>query len=686
MNLGNLNIGKRLGLGFGLVVLLVFGLGAAGYLGIGSISKATEDLLGREAKAVQNANELSVAVNELRRFEKDAFINMDSAEKVEEYVKKWQEKRATAAALLAALKRQADAPADGQAVKGMEEEMAVYDAGFNAVLAMIRSHGIDSTQKANEAINRYKASIHKLEESSKEFAAEKKRLMALEVLRVEGVTKRTDVSLSILLLLIIAISTWISIVITRSITKPLGVGLSLAKLLAAGDMRAEIGEPCRDETGQLLRAMKEMADRIKALVDDAALLAREAAAGRLSVRADAGRHRGDYARIVEGVNATLDAVVGPLGVAADYVERISKGDLPPQIREEYKGDFNAIKINLNLLIQATDAITLAAREVAGGDLTVKLSERCADDQLMRSLSAMVAKLSEVVADVKAASGNVAAGSQQMSASAEQMSQGATEQASAAEEASAAMEQMSATIRQNSDNAMQTEKIAVKSASDAQDGGRAVAQTVTAMKQIAGKISIIEEIARQTNLLALNAAIEAARAGEHGKGFAVVASEVRKLAERSQKAAAEISELSSSSVKVAEQAGDMLGKMLPDIQRTAELVQEISAASREQETGTEQINKAIQQLDQVIQQNASAAEEMSATAEELSSQSEQLRDTIDFFDLGEESAGPGRARQAAQRTGPAAKKAPAAKASLPRRVGAPGAVIRMQLNDDEFERF
>ena len=180
--------------------------------------------------------------------------------------------------------------------------------------------------------------------------------------------------------------------------------------------------------------------------------------------------------------------------------------------------------------------------------------------------------------------------------------------------------------------MQTEKIAIKSAADARDGGGAVVKTVSAMKEIATKISIIEEIARQTNILALNAAIEAARAGEHGKGFAVVAAEVRKLAERSQKAAGEISTLSTSSVTIAEQAGGMLDRMLPDIQKTAELVQEISASSKEQDTGAEQINQAIQQLDQVIQQNASATEQMASTTEELNSQAEQMKETIAFFTL------------------------------------------------------
>lgn len=302
--------------------------------------------------------------------------------------------------------------------------------------------------------------------------------------------------------------------------------------------------------------------------------------------------------------------------------------------EEVKTTYESIYGAVNELAAALRNVAALAKEIAEGNLTVQVKERSEQDELMRALANMVAKLAEVVAEVKNAADNVAAGSQELSSGSEIMSQGASEQAAAAEEASSSMEEMAANIRQNADNAMQTEKIALKSAEDAAKGGVAVDDTVRAMKVIAGKITIIEEISRQTNLLALNAAIEAARAGEHGKGFAVVASEVRKLAERSQMAASEIIELSSSSVEVAESAGELLAKIVPDIQKTAELVQEISAASREQDTGSEQINKAIQQLDHVIQQNASAAEEMASTSEELSSQAEQLQQSVAFFRIRE----------------------------------------------------
>ncbi|HKJ05121.1 MAG TPA: methyl-accepting chemotaxis protein [Geopsychrobacteraceae bacterium] len=323
-------------------------------------------------------------------------------------------------------------------------------------------------------------------------------------------------------------------------------------------------------------------------------------------------------------------VVVPITKAAQLAETIRLGDLSERLDTELQDEVGQLSHALNAMADGLEQKALLASAIAEGDLTVDVQLASENDQLGKALQSMTEILNDVIQQVMVASDNVASGSQALSSSSQAMSQGATEQSASAEEASSSIEEMTANIRQNTDNAMQTEKIANQSAQEAEQGGTAVADTVLAMKEIANKIVIIEEIARQTNLLALNAAIEAARAGEHGKGFAVVAAEVRKLAERSQEAAGEINSLSVSSVEVAETAGKMLDSIVPGIQKTAEFVQEIAAASREQDAGAEQINSSIQQLDMVIQQNAAATEEMASTSEELTSQSEHLRSMMAFF--------------------------------------------------------
>jgi methyl-accepting chemotaxis protein len=278
--------------------------------------------------------------------------------------------------------------------------------------------------------------------------------------------------------------------------------------------------------------------------------------------------------------------------------------------------------------------------VAKGDLTVTISDNFLNSKdevggMLKAMDMMITDLNKIASDIINGAENIAAATMQVAQSSQELSQRTSEQASSVEEISSSIEEMTATIRQNADNASQTEKIATKSSGDASESGNIVKQTVQAMNEIADKISIVQEIARQTNLLSLNASIEAARAGEHGKGFAVVASGVQKLAERSQLSATEIGKLAKTSVEIAILAGEMLTRLVPDIQKTSELVTEINAASGEQSSGVQQINNAIQQLNTVVQQNASSSEELASTSEEVTAQAQSLKETIGYFKISEE---------------------------------------------------
>jgi len=596
---------------------------------------------------------------------------------------------------------------------------------------------------------------------------------------------------------------------------PLNVAATYVDNISKGAIPAKITDTYNGDFNILKNNLNTCIDAVNALVADANVLSVAAVEGRLATRADASKHQGDFRKIVVGVNDTLNAVIGPLNVAANYVERISKGDTPEKITDTYNGDFNAIKNNLNQAIDAINQQASAAQSIAGGDLSVKVKVRSENDVVAKSLELIrdnlkavmadtdtlieaaaegrldtradaskhtgdfrklvqgindaitniaeplkvtsgyidqiaqgvipaaitthykgeyliirdnlnglirlmgnllaqtdliiqgaangeldkradadmfeggwnqlveginktldnivlpvneavsvltemekgdltstvngnykgqlkdfkdtvnntIAKLSQVISDVNGAASNIASASEQVSATAQSMSQATSEQAASVEETSASVEQMSASINQNTENAKVTDGMATQASSEAVQGGAAVKETVSAMKSIAGKIGIIDDIAYQTNLLALNAAIEAARAGEHGRGFAVVAAEVRKLAERSQIAAQEIGELASSSVEMAESAGELLDTIVPSIKKTSDLVQEIAAASEEQSAGAGQINSAMDQLNKITQQNASSSEQLAATSEEMSGQAMQLQELMAFFNVG-----------------------------------------------------
>jgi len=364
-----------------------------------------------------------------------------------------------------------------------------------------------------------------------------------------------------------------------------------AQAISKGDLTTVVD--VRSENDVMAKSLVEVIKAVHALVADANLLSQAAVEGDLSVRADAAKHLGDFRKVVEGLNAVMVAVSTPVQELTEVLGATQAGDLTLSMKKPYQGTWEELKSAMN---------------------------------------SMVTKLSQVVSDVNSGAQALASASEEVSATAQSLSQAASEQAAGVEETSASIEQMTASIAQNTENAKITDGMASKAAKDASDGGEAVNATVDAMKQIAKKIGIIDDIAAQTNLLALNAAIEAARAGEHGKGFAVVAAEVRKLAERSQVAAQEIGEVAGNSVELAEKAGRLLAEIVPNIRKTSDLVQEITAASSEQSSGVGQINSAVSQLSQTTQQNASSSEELAATSEEMSSQAERLQQTMAFFKL------------------------------------------------------
>jgi methyl-accepting chemotaxis protein len=502
--LRNIRIGNRVGFGFGLLLSLVSVVSVVGYRALDSMASHSRRIIAEDAELARDCALLLAENMALRRHETELLLYAGTPTKVEEYFTKWSEERSLLEQHLAAIERFTTRAQDKEVATAMRQYLESYAAGFLSVAEKVKSGSIKSPQEADAALDPHREEIRKLEVFAKDMSTTYHEILKAKEKGIGQAASKTNFLIVFLAVVAMIVGTVASVLIARSISKPMQLLLERLYDITQGD-------------------------------------------GDLTKRLDASGG-------------------GEIGEAA------------------------------------------------------------------RLFNQFMANLAQVIGEVRGAASGLASASAQVSSSAQTLSQGTSEQAASVEETTTSLEQMNASITQNAENSRQMEQMALRGAKDVEQSAQAVTKSVEAMKTIAEKITIIEEIAYQTNLLALNAAIEAARAGEHGRGFAVVATEVSKLAERSQRAAQEISALAGSSVRVAERSGELLRELVPAIRKTTELVQEVATASREQSAGVEQVNRAMTHVDQVTQRTASAAEELSSTAEEMASQAETLKQLMSVFQI------------------------------------------------------